>query len=122
MQEAAYGAKAARVRLLRVGIATLICVELEKILGPSKLPKPKVVRVRLPPKPPRAETRVAGVEANVELGRRLVALRSQIQSNRAYGRAVRAQFDIGSLRNGSNWRCQSRQDGSKAALEGLAAR
>jgi hypothetical protein len=42
----------------------------------------------------RAETRVAGVEVNVEIGRKLVALRSQIQSNRAYGRAVRAQFDI----------------------------
>jgi hypothetical protein len=47
-----------------------------------------------PPKPPRAETRVAGVEVNVEIGRKLVALRSQIQSNRAYGRAVRAQSDI----------------------------
>jgi hypothetical protein len=65
---------------------------------PSRLPKPpKPPRIKREPKPPRAETRVAGVEANVELGRKLVALRSQIQSNRAYGRAVRAQFDIDTM-------------------------
>jgi hypothetical protein len=77
-------AKATGVQPLRDAIMTLLCVELEKILGPSKLPKPpKPAKVKLPPKPRRAETRVAGVEVNVEIGRKLVALRSQIQSNRA---------------------------------------
>jgi hypothetical protein len=48
-------------------------------------------------KPPRALTRVAGVEANVELGMKLVALRAELKSNRAFGRAVRAQFDIDTM-------------------------
>jgi hypothetical protein len=91
-------AKAANVQPLRVGIATLICLELAKTLGPSRLPKPpKPPRIKREPKPPRAVTRVAGVEANVELGRKLVALRSRIKSNRAYGRAVRAQFDVDTM-------------------------
>jgi len=42
-----------------------------------------------------ALTRVAGVEANVEL--KLVALRADLKSNRAFGRAVRAQFDIDTM-------------------------
>jgi hypothetical protein len=91
-------AKATGVQPLRDAIMTLVCVELEKILGPSKLPRPpKSPRIKIQPKPPRAETRVAGVEANVELGRKLVALRSQTKSNRAYAGQVRAQFDIDTM-------------------------
>ncbi|WP_425904741.1 hypothetical protein [Nitrobacter sp. TKz-YC02] len=87
--------KAAKVKLLRVGIATLICVELEKILGPSVLPKPpKPVRVKAEQKPPASLTRVPGVEKNIALGLQLLALRSAIKSNCAFGRAVRRQFDI----------------------------
>jgi hypothetical protein len=39
--------KTANVQPVRVGIATLICLELVKTLGPSKLPKPpKPIRVK----------------------------------------------------------------------------
>ena len=88
-------AKVANVQPLRVGIATLIAVELERILGPSRPPKPpKPPKVRSEPKPPRSRTRIAGVEANVALGAQLVALRSTIKSNCAFGRQVRRRFDI----------------------------
>ncbi len=83
--------KAAKVQPLRVGISTLICVELEKILGPAVLPKP--VRAKAQPKPPASLTRVPGVERNVALGLELLKLRSAIKSNREYGRQVRIQFD-----------------------------
>jgi hypothetical protein len=90
--------KTANVQPVRVGIATLICLELVKTLGPSKLPKPpKPIRVKQQRKPPRALTRVAGVEANVELGMKLVVLRAELKSNRAFGRAVRAQFDVDTM-------------------------
>ena len=47
-------AKAANIQPLRVGVATLIAIELAKILGPSRPPKPpKPARIKLPPKPPR---------------------------------------------------------------------
>ncbi|WP_425906984.1 hypothetical protein [Nitrobacter sp. TKz-YC02] len=55
--------KAASVRPLKAGIATLICVELEKILGPSVLPKP--VKAKAEPKPPASLARVPGVERNI---------------------------------------------------------
>lgn len=84
--------KAAKVELLRVGIATLICVELEKLLGPSVLPKP--VKVKAEPKPPAFLIRVPGVEKNIALGVELLALRSAIKSNATFGRAVRRQFDV----------------------------
>jgi hypothetical protein len=74
---------------------TLICVDLEKILGPSKLPKqPKPPRIKREPKPPRALTRVPGLEKNVAIGMKLLALRATIKGNCAFGRAVRRQFDI----------------------------
>jgi hypothetical protein len=86
--------KAAKVQPLRVGISTLICVELEKILGPAVLPKPpKPVRGKREPKPPAYVARVPGVERNVALGLELLKLRSAIKSNREYGRQVRIQFD-----------------------------
>ncbi|WP_425907614.1 hypothetical protein [Nitrobacter sp. TKz-YC02] len=87
--------KAAKVRPLKAGIATLICVELEKILGPSVLPKPpKPVRAKTEQKPPASLTRVPCVEKNIALGLQLLALRSANKSNGAFGRAVRRQFDI----------------------------
>jgi hypothetical protein len=90
-------AKAANVHPLRVGVATLIAIELAKILGPSRPPRPKPpkpVKVKLPPKPPRSLTRVPEVEANVALGLELLKLRSTIKGNCAFGRLVRRQFDI----------------------------
>jgi hypothetical protein len=57
--------KAANVQPLRVGIATLVCIELEKILGPSRPPKPaRPIKVKLPAKLPRAVTRVPEVARN----------------------------------------------------------
>jgi hypothetical protein len=87
-------AKATGVQPLRAGIMGLVGIQLTQVLGPSRPPKPKPVKVKREPAPPYAEARVAGIEANVELGRKLAALRAQAKSNRAFGRAVRAQFDI----------------------------
>ncbi len=88
-------AKAANVQPLRVGIATLIAVELAKVLGPSRPPKPpKPPRIRREPKPPRVITQVAGVAKNIVLGLELLALRSTIKGNCAFGRQVRRQFDV----------------------------
>src|ERR1019366_1145209 len=62
-------AKATGAQPLRDAIMTLLSVELEQILGPSKLPKPpRPVRVKLPPKPPRSVTRIPEIEKNIALG------------------------------------------------------
>jgi hypothetical protein len=88
-------AKAANVQPLRVGVATLIAIELAKILGPSRPPKvPKPARIKAVPKPPRSLTRIPAIEANIALGVKLLALRADIKSNRLYGEQVRAKFDI----------------------------
>ena len=88
-------AKAANVQPLRVGIATLIAVELTKILGPSKLPKPpKPVKPKREPKPPRSITRIPEIEKNVALGIDLLALRAATLSNSRFGRELRARFDV----------------------------
>jgi hypothetical protein len=88
-------AKAANVQPLRIGVATLIAIELAKVLGPSRPPKaPKPPRVKAVPKPPWSTTRIPVIEANIALGVKLLALRAQIASNRAYGAQVRARFDI----------------------------
>jgi hypothetical protein len=65
--------------------------KLAAILEPTARPATKPQRER---KPPRVLTRIAGVAANVALGRQLVALRAQVKSNRAFSHAVRARFDI----------------------------
>jgi hypothetical protein len=54
----------------------------------------KTVRAKTEQKPPASLTRVPGVEKNIALGLELLALRSAIKSNYAFGRAVRRQFDI----------------------------
>jgi hypothetical protein len=88
-------AKSTGVQPLRDAIMTLLCVELAKILGPSRPPKPpKPIKVKSPPKPPRSLTRSPEVQKNVALGLELVALRSTIRGNRAFGRQVRARYDI----------------------------
>ena len=85
--------KAANVRPLRVGIATLIAVELTKILGPSRPPKPpKPVKVKLPPKPSLALTRIPAIERAISLGKELLALRASIVCNKKFGREVRRRF------------------------------
>jgi propanediol dehydratase large subunit len=63
-------------------------------LGPSKIVPPKPVKIAREIKPPRSDTRIPQVRASVQLGVELLALRSTIKSNRAFGRQVRAKFDI----------------------------
>ena len=86
-------AKATGVQPLRDAIMTLLCVELEKILGPSRLPKPpKPVKVKLPPKPPLALTRIPAIERAISLGKELLALRASIVCNKKFGREVRRRL------------------------------
>ena len=88
-------AKAANVHPLRVGVATLIAIELAKILGPSRPPRPKPpkpVKVKLPPKPPLALTRIPAIERAISLGKELLALRASIVCNKKFGREVRRRF------------------------------
>ena len=86
-------AKATGAAPLHSAVMVLLCTELERLLGPSKLPKPaKMPRVKREPKTPASLTRVPGVERNIDLGLRLLALRSTIKSNYAFGRAVRRQI------------------------------
>jgi hypothetical protein len=88
-------AKATGVQPLRDAVMTLLCVELEKILGASKLPKPaKPVRVKAEPKPPQSVTRVPQIETNIALGVELLALREATASNTRFGRLLRAQFKV----------------------------
>jgi hypothetical protein len=95
LAEVRKAAKQTGVRPLRAAITTLVCIELTKILGPSRPPKPpKPARVKLLPKPPRALTRVHEVEKNVALGMDLIALRATIKSNCAFGRQVRRRFEV----------------------------
>jgi hypothetical protein len=92
-------AKSTGVQPLRDAIMTLLCVELEKILGPSKLPKaPKPVRTKREPKPPRSLTRIPEIEKNIALGVELLALRTATPSNSRFGRLARARFDVDQLR------------------------
>ena len=86
-------AKATGVQPLRDAIMTLVCVELEKLLGPSRLPKPpKPVKVKLPPKPSLALTRIPAIERAISLGKELLALRASIVCNKKFGREVRRRF------------------------------
>src|ERR1035437_3684291 len=86
-------AKATGVQPLRDAIMTLVCVELEKLLGPSRLPKPpKPVKVKLPPKPSLALTRIPAIERAISLGKERLAVRSPISSNTQFGREVRRRF------------------------------
>ena len=93
LAEVRKAAKATGVQPLRDAIMTLLCVELEKILGPSRLPKPpKPVKVKLPPKPPLALTRIPAIERAISLGKELLALRASIVCNKKFGREVRRRF------------------------------
>ena len=79
-------------------LSTIIRNKLRRILAPAPQPEP-------PPKPSKHE-RIAAekqvratatariVEQNIELGRKLVALREVTASNRIFGHAVRQQFRI----------------------------
>ena len=86
-------AKATGVQPLRDAIMTLLCVELDRILGPSKLPKaPKPIRIKREPKPPRSVTRIPEIEKNIALGNELLTLRAATASNSRFGRQVRKRF------------------------------
>jgi hypothetical protein len=86
-------ARAANVQPLRVGIATLVAIELAKILGPSRPPKaPKPLRIKREPKPPLSVTRIPRIEKNIALGVELLALRATVPGNAPFGREVRKRF------------------------------
>jgi hypothetical protein len=75
-------------------LATLIITRLSPILDPLiPKPPPKPVRVKREPKPPISVMRIR-VQANVELGTQLMALRAITPGNCAFGRLVRKQFDL----------------------------
>jgi hypothetical protein len=77
---------------------TIVCLKLEEILGPSKLPKPpKPVKVKAEPKPPRSVSRIPEIERNIALGVELLALREAIPSNSRFGRELRSRFEVGHI-------------------------
>jgi hypothetical protein len=63
------------------------------ILEPAARPATKPVQLKRE-KPPRALSRVPGVEAMVELGVKLLELRSTVKSNREFGRRRDKLFDV----------------------------
>jgi hypothetical protein len=80
---------------VRTLLACMIIGRLERALEPLfPKPTPKPVKVRREPKPPAFLTRVPGVEKNIALGLELLALRSTIKGNAAFGHAVRHRFDV----------------------------
>jgi hypothetical protein len=74
-------AKATGVTPLRAGIMALVGIQLTQILGPSRPPKSRPVRVRREPKPPRSVTRIPETERGIALGAELLELRATISSN-----------------------------------------
>ena len=75
-------------------LATLIITRLSPILDPLiPKPPPKPVRVKREPKPPISVMRIR-VQANIELGMQLLALRAITPGNCAFGRLVRKQLDL----------------------------
>jgi hypothetical protein len=71
--------------------------KLAAILEPAARPATKPVQVKREPKPPRALTRVPGVEAMVALGVKLLELRSTAKSNREFGRLRNKLFDVDTM-------------------------
>jgi hypothetical protein len=90
-------AKATGVQPLRDAIMTILCLRLEEILRPSKSQKPKLVRVKKEPKPPRSITRIPEIEQNIALGVELLALRATTPSKTWFGQRARAQFNVDQL-------------------------
>ncbi len=59
-------AKATGAAPLHSAVMVLLCTELERLLGPSKLPKPaKMPRVKREPKTPASLTRVPGIGISI---------------------------------------------------------
>jgi hypothetical protein len=100
-------AKATGVQPLRDAIMTLLCLDLEKLLGPSRLPKPlKPPRIKREPKPPRAVTRIPEIEKAITLGKELLALREATPSNTQFGRRASPRSrDAGPNPQGADYRC-----------------
>jgi hypothetical protein len=67
-----------------------------KAFGPDELPKP--VKVKPPKKPPARVTRVPVIEKRIELGLKLIELRSRAKSNVEFGELRRRHFpDLATL-------------------------
>lgn len=84
--------------LIRIGykVRSVLCALLIDRLRPQleATPAPKPERLKREPKLPAWLTRVPGVEKNIALGLELLALRSAIKGNTAFGHAVRHRFDV----------------------------
>lgn len=74
-------------------MAALIIDHLQPVLDPPVL-KPKCNNVIRLQRRQKSCRRLIRVEKNMALGMALIALRTRIKSNRAFGRAVRSQFDV----------------------------
>ena len=76
-------------------VGRVLYAKIEAILGPPTVaPAAKPAKVKAIPKPARSITRIPEVERNMSLGVELIAVRATINGNVAFGRAVRARFDI----------------------------
>jgi hypothetical protein len=87
-------AKATGVQPLRAGIMALVGIQVTQALGPSRPPKPRPVKVKREPKPPRSLTRIPETERGIALGVELLELRATISSNTKFGQVVRSRFDV----------------------------
>jgi hypothetical protein len=75
-------------------LAIAIRNKVAAIMEPAERPAPKPARVKPQPKPPRSVTRIPDVERNIALGIELLASRSTIKNNCAFGRHVRRKFEV----------------------------
>jgi hypothetical protein len=76
-------------------VAVIILERLRAALSPLEdKPQPKAVRVKSESKPPRSITRIPEIQAKLELGRKLLALRATTPGNCNFGRLLRKQFDL----------------------------
>ena len=67
-------------------------VKLEGILGPPTVTTAKPVKMKAPKKPPASVARIAMIERKIEIGMKLLALRSTVKSNRAFGELRKRNF------------------------------
>ena len=74
-------------------LSRVLHIKLEAILGPPTVaPAAKPVKVKAPNKPPASVTRVPVIEKRIQLGLRLIDLRSTAKSNNAFGTLRRKNF------------------------------
>jgi hypothetical protein len=84
-----------RTQPVWVTLCAMLIDRLRPVLDPLvPKPAPNVARVKREPKPPISVTRIPGVQANGDLGMKLLTLRATTPGNCVFGRLVRKQFDL----------------------------